>query len=165
MCSMRHDAPRWPAGLSPAECPIHTVNERTMTAPIEHIWAHLIRAVDWPRWYPNARRVVLADGGTELTPGAAFVWTTFGVRVRTRITELEPMRRLAWEGTGMGSRGYHGWILEPRGESCHIITEETQRGLFVRLGKPLLRRSLLRYHQIWLERLDERAGQGPAAGV
>lgn len=147
----------WPEGLSPDVCPIYTRNELTMTAPIEQVWARLIRAVDWPAWYPNARRVVLAGGGVDLAKDTEFSWTTFGVRVHTKVTEFMPMRRLAWYGTGLGSRGYHTWTLEPAGQSCHVITEEVQRGLFVSLGRWYFRRGLLRYHQIWLEGLSERA--------
>jgi hypothetical protein len=36
--------------------------------------------------------------------------------VITKVTEFEPYERLAWTGSGRGSRGHHAWILLPEQE-------------------------------------------------
>ena len=49
------------------------------------------------------------------------------------VTECEPFRRLAWtttvDGDDTGSSAYHGWVITPTGDGCHVLTEETQQGL------------------------------------
>ena len=95
--------------------------ERLLPGPIERIWAYLTDA--------DLRRRWLAAGAMELKVGAPFelVWRNdeltdppgerppgFGAehRMRSRITELDPPRRLAfaWEGAGDVS-----FDLEPKG--------------------------------------------------
>lgn len=150
----------WPEGHRPAQCPVSSYNELLIAAPVERVWAWLVHAKRWPEFYANARRVELDGGGEQLTAGMTFRWTTFNLRVSTAVREFEPGRRLAWYGAGYGSAGYHSWTLEPRGEQCFLITEETQRGLLPSLMRLYLRGALHRQHQAWLEGLARMAAGG-----
>ena len=134
-------------------------------------------AAPWPRWWsrPNfAARTPAIRSPSDPSRAAAArapptIWLitasttarrTFGAPVTTVVDDLAPGARLAWRGTGLGSRGYHAWILEPTAAGCRLIAEETQRGAVVWLGRPLLRRGLLAQHQRWLEGLARAAALG-----
>lgn len=155
-----HPAIRWPDGLAPADAHVHTVNVLEVPLAPAQLWPWLVRATRWPDYYDNARRIRLAGDAAELAPGLAFRWWTFGVPVRTVVDDLVPHARLAWRGAGLGARGYHAWILEPIASGTRVTTEETQRGAAVWLGRPLLRRGLLRWHQRWIEGLAVAASLG-----
>lgn len=153
----------FPEGHRPEESRIYTFNELRTEAPIDKVWACLIRAARWPAWYSNCKKLAFEPGeGPDLSAGMLFHWTTFGVRVHTTVTELVPGERLSWRGVAPGSSGYHGWVLEPTASGCRIVTEETQRGLIPTLGRWYLRPALLRAHQRWLEGLAAEAAQMPS---
>jgi uncharacterized protein YndB with AHSA1/START domain len=152
---------RWPPDLLPAESPVHTRNELRIRADPSVVWAWLVRAQEWPRWYSNCKDVRFQfKPGPDLAMGTRFSWTTFGVRVDTTVQEFVAPRRLAWRGSGLGACGYHAWVLEPLDGGCHVITEETQAGLVPSLARAFLRRGLLREHQSWLEGLARVARGG-----
>ncbi|WP_460887292.1 SRPBCC family protein [Promicromonospora xylanilytica] len=78
--------------------------------------------------------------------------------VTLTLTEYEPFRRLSWQmmvdGDETGSTAYHGWVITPTYQGCHVLTEETQQGPFFleELGRKNPG-ALYRYHQDWVERL------------
>lgn len=149
--------PAWPERYTPGRCPVYARNEGLVAPPPDLVWAALVDAHAWPRWYRNARAVTI-DGPDRLTPGARFRWRTFGVRVRCVVTDFEPHRLLAWEGRAFGSMGYHRWILRAGpGGGTHVITEEVQTGHAARVLAPLMRRGLLREHQHWITEFGRRA--------
>lgn len=152
----------FPTGSSRHESPIYTLNELVIAAPPERIWPWLIRAGRWPEWYANARDVVIDGGGENLLPGVEFNWITFGVRVRTKVEEFVPNRRLSWSGRTLGSTAYHGWVLTPVAGGTRVVTEETQRGFVASLFRGLLRPGLRKWHQRWLEGLAEKAAEANA---
>ena len=156
--SVNVPANRWPGACSPTNSPVLARNEiRTGLSP-ERIWPVLIDAVAWPRWYANARDVVLESGHDRLADGLTFRWVTFGMRITSTVDQFVPARRLGWSGKGLGSAGYHRWELTPTGDGgCLIVTEEVQQGLLARLLAPLVRRSIERQHQKWLEGLVRTA--------
>lgn len=148
----------WPSAYNPSNSPVLAHNEIRTELPAERVWAVLIDAADWPRWYSNARDVVLDPGHDRLADGLSFHWTTFGLRVASTVDQFEPARRLGWTGKGRGSAGYHRWELTPTADGgCLIVTEEVQQGPLARLLAPLVRRSIERQHQKWLEGLIRTA--------
>jgi hypothetical protein len=78
------------------------------------------------------------------------------------VTECEPVRRLAWattvDGDETGSSAYHGWVITPTDDGCHVLTEETQQGpwFLEELGRKRPG-ALYSYHQEWVERLARAA--------
>lgn len=93
-------------------------------------------------------------------PGTLFHWTTFGFRAHTTITELVLNERLSWSGKGLGASAYHGWVIRSCEGGCYVITEETQQGFIVSIGRAILRNGLLKWHQRWLEGLSRVALRG-----
>jgi hypothetical protein len=155
----------FPVGARPEESPVYAYNELFVPAPPERVWQWLVQAARWPEFYANARNIHLDGDAPELAAGTAFSWITFGVRVHTKIEELEPNRRLSWSGRGLGATAYHGWVIIPVAGGCRVITEETQQGLVASLGRAFLRRGLLKWHQRWLEGLARVAASGSPAAL
>jgi hypothetical protein len=78
------------------------------------------------------------------------------------ITECVPRRRLSWattvEGDETGSSAFHGWVITPTAEGCHVLTEETQQGpWFLDLVGHKYPGALYSYHQDWVEALARAA--------
>ncbi len=149
----------FPEGYRREQSPVFSRNELFIPAPPERVWAWLVKAGRWPEFYDNAKKVEI-EGGSELRAGTLFHWTTFGFRAHTTITELVPNERLSWSGKGLGATAYHGWVIRPCDGGCYVITEETQQGFVVALGRAILRRGLLKWHQRWLEGLSSVAVRG-----
>jgi len=96
--------------------------QRLLPGPLERVWVYLTEIEDRRRW--------LAAGPMELRVGAPFelVWRNHELtdppgtppegfaeehRMQSRITELEPLRRLSFT---WGEHGEVTFALEPRGE-------------------------------------------------
>jgi uncharacterized protein YndB with AHSA1/START domain len=152
----------WPAGHEPGGAAIHAVNSAGSAASPEEVWAWLVRPDRWREYYRNALRIRhLAGAWPEVGLGSSFSWITFGVAVKTEITEYEPFERLAWTGSGLGSRGHHAWLLAARtGGGTEIRTEETQRGTTSRLLSPILAPAMRTMHQRWIDGLARIAESG-----
>jgi uncharacterized protein YndB with AHSA1/START domain len=149
---------RWPSHYAPAAAPVHVRNTIEVAAPIEAVWAWLIRAQHWPDWYVNASRVVFLHGTPpDLSAGARFKWTTFGVRLESTVLEFLPPERIAWDAQGIGVDAYHAWVLSSTPVGTHVLTEETQHGWLARLGHLVMPWRMHKYHQIWLEGLRVNA--------
>src|SRR5262249_17437934 len=78
--------------------PIRVHNELEIEATPERIWEILVRAVDWPKWYPNSKNVRIQDGRSDLFLNAKFSWITFGICLRSEVKEFSPCKRIAWTG-------------------------------------------------------------------
>jgi len=152
---------RWPEKYSPDRTKVHVRNQLEMQAPPEIVWAWLIRAKLWPTWYANSKRVVIDGGGPDLRLGSRFSWTTFGVRLDSKVEEFMPCERLAWSAGAMGIDAYHAWLIENRSSGCSVLTEETQNGWLARLSNALRPLNMRRQHQNWLEGLQRKAVEGP----
>jgi hypothetical protein len=150
----------WPDAFRPGVAPVHVRNVRESEAPPTAVWAWLVRAAEWPEWYPNSRRVVIEHGGADLSPDASFTWSTFGVSLVSRVEEFVPGERIAWTARGLGVWAYHAWLIQRKGLGSVILTEETQYGWVARLGATLMPKRMSRGHDLWLEALDRKATAG-----
>ncbi|MDA4117619.1 MAG: SRPBCC family protein [Thaumarchaeota archaeon] len=135
-------------------------NELAMQASPEAVWAWLVRAELWPTWYGNSKDVAVEDGGPDLHLGSRFRWTTFGVRLDSKVEEFLPGERLAWSARARGIEAYHAWLIEKRASGCYVRTEETQNGFLARMNSFLRPRNMSRQHQSWLEGLLRKAKEG-----
>jgi len=151
----------WPPGFEPQESPVHARNEIAIPFSKETVWAWLVRAKLWPSWYPNSANIEFLDGAPpDLELGTRFRWKTFGVTLKSIVREFVPFERLAWDAQRVGVKAYHAWLIQPTAEGCHVLTEETQKGVLARLGKALRPKQLEQMHQIWLEQLKIKASTG-----
>lgn len=151
----------WPSGYEPENCSVHVQNELATTAKPELVWAWLIRAQLWPTWYPNSSDVQFLSGTPpDLALGTKFRWKTFGLTIQSTVLEFVPYERLGWDAHGTGLDAYHAWLIQKTDQGCHVVTEENQGGSLARLNKTLRPNQMKKMHQLWLERLSEKATGG-----
>jgi uncharacterized protein YndB with AHSA1/START domain len=157
----------YPPEYDPRVSAIYALNETDVKAPPEVVWRLLVEATRWHEYFPCEDQVRLPEGETELAPGTRFTRVTVGFPMSLVVTEFEPNRRLSWattvDGDETGSSAFHGWVITPTAEGCHVNTEETQQGEF--FLEELGRKSpggLYRYHQEWVERLARAAEERAA---
>ena len=105
----------WPDRYAPERVAVRVRNEIIIGAAPDRVWPWLIRAADWPAWYPNSSDVRIEGGAKDLSAGARFTWRTFGVKVRSTVHAFEPYERIGWDGAGTLLDVYHAWLIEPRG--------------------------------------------------
>ena len=156
---------RWPENYSPDRTKVHVRNQLEMPVPSEAVWAWLIRAELWPTWYNNSRQVVIEGRAHDLGPGLSFKWTTFGVKLESKVEEFVPGERLAWSAHATGIDAYHAWLIEKRPSGCYVITEENQNGWLATLSNTLRPQNMGKQHQNWLENLQRKAAEGPPPAV
>lgn len=152
----------WPEKYDPRVSAIYALNDIDIKAPVEVVWKLLIDAEHWLNYFPPENQVQIHNAEKELAPGAKWSRVTVGFPMSLTITEFEPLHRLSWvttvDGDTTNSSAYHGWVITPTKEGCHVLTEETQQGhwFLEELGRKNPG-ALYRYHQDWVERLARAA--------
>jgi len=139
--------------FDPRITPVAVHNELAIDATPQVVWNVLVRAADWPSWYPNSRNVRIKEGGKKLSLGDTFTWITFGVCLRSVVKEFQPNERIAWNAKSVGIDAYHAWAIEPTNGGCLVKTEETQYGWLARAANWLWPDLMHSRHRLWLERL------------
>ena len=89
----------WPDGYAPASARVYAHNELVIPTSPDRIWEWLVRARQWPHWYPNSWSVkILKRGkrtrGGQLKSGREFNWITFGL-------QNESEQRRQWATLGL----------------------------------------------------------------
>ena len=152
----------WPEKYDPKISSIYALNDIDVKAPAEVVWKMLVDAKNWAKHFPPEDQVEILSGETELALGTKFHRVTVCHPMTLIVTEFVPGRRLAWvttvDGDETGSTAYHGWVITPTEDGCHVLTEETQQGeFFLELIGRKHPGDLFRYHQDWVEKLAEVA--------
>jgi uncharacterized protein YndB with AHSA1/START domain len=157
-----YDRVIWPERCDPRTSAIYALNDIDIKAPPEVIWKLLVDAENWLSYFPAEDQVNILTGEAELALGTRYSRVTVGFPMSLIVTEFEPLRRLAWattvDGDETGSSAYHGWVITPTNDGCHVLTEETQQGAwFLDLLGHKHPGALYRYHQEWVESLARAA--------
>lgn len=152
----------WPERYDPKTSAIYALNDIDVKAPPEVVWRLLVNAENWSSYFPLENQVKILTGGTELALGTRYRRVTVGFPMALTVTECVPGRRLAWstlvDGDQTGSSAYHGWVITPTHDGCHVLSEETQQGpFFLELIGRKHPGALYRYHQEWIESLAQAA--------
>jgi uncharacterized protein YndB with AHSA1/START domain len=157
-----YDKVNWPQRYDPKTSALYALNDIDVKAPPEVVWKLLVDAENWSSYFPPEDHVKILSGETVLELGTKYSRVTVGFPMTLNVTEYEPFTRLSWEttvdGDETGSSAYHGWVITPTDDGCHVLTEETQQGDFFleELGRKHPG-ALYRYHQDWVERLARAA--------
>ncbi|WP_343672718.1 SRPBCC domain-containing protein [Chitinophaga sp.] len=157
-----YDKVNWPEKCDPRISAIYALNDIDVKAPAEVVWKLLVDAENWFKYFPPENQVKILSGEKELAVGTKWSRVTVGFPMSLTVTEFEPFRRLSWattvDGDDTNSSAYHGWVITPTKDGCHILTEETQQGTWFleELGRKNPG-ALYRYHQDWVERLARAA--------
>lgn len=157
-----YDRVIWPERCDPRTSAIYALNDIDIKAPPEVVWKLLVDAENWSRYFPAEDQVKILSGERELALGTRYSRVTVGFPMSLVVTECVPGHRLAWattvDGDETGSSAYHGWVITPTVDGCHVLTEETQQGpwFLEELGRKHPG-ALYRYHQFWVESLARAA--------
>jgi uncharacterized protein YndB with AHSA1/START domain len=151
----------WPKQYDPSNVPVHVRDELEIKAPPKVVWNWLTRASLWPTWYPNSANVrFLKSSLPSLALGTRFKWKTFSLNITSTVLEFVPFERLSWDGKAFGLNIYHAWLIQKTEDGCRVVTEESQNGILARFQNLFLPNRMKHLHQIWLERLKEKAERG-----
>lgn len=127
-------------------------------APIDRVFATILDAPGWPRWWPSVRKVELIERGDEDGVGTVFRytfrgWLPYSLVFDVRATRVEPSTVL--EGTATGElEGTGRWVLEPAGETTIVRYEwhvKTTRW-WMNLAAPIARLVFTWNHNYVMER-------------
>jgi uncharacterized protein YndB with AHSA1/START domain len=130
---MNTDSIRFPAEYDPSRSPVHVINTIELSASPAEVWEHLITAADWQTWQPALSNIRIQDGSRKLSQDVDFTWTADGMTLTSTVKEFVPNQRIAWDARGMGVDSYHAWLITPTPNGCHVLSEETHRGMMARL--------------------------------
>lgn len=88
-----------------------------LDVPAAVAWGLLTDIAAWPTWGPSVRSALLDEGRFE-GGATGTVTTAVGVRLRFRITEVDPGRAWSWEVMGVPATGHR---VEPLGpQRCRV---------------------------------------------
>jgi hypothetical protein len=148
----------WPPGHSPSSSIVFAQNTIEIAAAPEKVWALLIDCVRWPSWYKHCTDVSVLRGESVLSAEGKFRFKTIGFYFEPDVVTFSPYRVLIWLAKGpAGTSGAHAWYIEQALGGCRVITEETQKGLLLRLLGARTQRRLLTSHEEWLRALKALA--------
>jgi hypothetical protein len=156
----------WPEKYLPGTTDNYVSNEVIVKGlSSSDVWPLLSNATLWPTYYSNASKIGFDGGaGPELSLGARFRFTTFGLDVEAEVTEFVPPlaatpARIAWRAWVDGNEEsaldvLHAWLIEDLpGGRVRVLTQESQ------IGKPAIGLArakpnpMLNAHQDWLDGL------------
>ncbi|WP_157020273.1 SRPBCC family protein [Mesorhizobium xinjiangense] len=158
---------KFPPENDPGVTALYALNEIDVKAPAEVVWRLLVDAENWSSYFPPEDQVRILGEDTELKLGTRYSRVTVGFPMSCVVRECVPFRSLSWsttvDGDETGSTAFHGWIITPTEDGCHLLTEETLQGAFFleEIGRKNPG-ALYKYHQDWVEMLA-RAAEAPAA--
>ena len=99
-------------------------------APIDVVWQVLTEIDQWPRWQ---RAVGQASLQGSLAPSSEFRWTSGGLKIRSRIEEVNAPSSIRWLGSALGTKADHAWSLASTGTGTEVTTVESMSGWLVSL--------------------------------
>lgn len=152
----------YPPEFDPRISPIYALNEVDVRASADVVWRLLVEAEAWSSYFPPEDQVRILAGERELRLGTRYTRVTIGFPMSLLVTECLPGRRLSWsttvDGDETGSSAFHGWVITPTADGCHVLSEETQQGPWF-LDQLGLKHpgGLYSYHQDWVEALARAA--------
>ncbi|PRD42606.1 ATPase [Phyllobacterium phragmitis] len=158
---------KFPPENHPGVTALYALNEIDVKAPAEVVWQLLVEAENWSSYFPPEDQVRILGGDTELKLGTRYSRITVGFSMSCVVREYVPFRSLSWsttvDGDETGSTAFHGWVITPTEDGCHLLTEETLQGAFFleEIGRKNPG-ALYKYHQDWVEMLA-RAAEAQAA--
>jgi short-subunit dehydrogenase/uncharacterized protein YndB with AHSA1/START domain len=156
--------------LRPRPAAITALNEITVDAPAQAVWALLADPQRWPQWYAACRWVHSPAPG-PLPAGATFDWKAHPVTLHSVVSQSVPGQVFRYTAASAGLHADHTFTLTTTPHGTRVLSKETQAGPLPAAGRAVLGPSLHRATQQWLENLAAtasatlaRPAQDPAPG-
>ena len=114
--------------------------EGIVKAPREVVWEVLSTLEKWPQWNQAVSQIKVMGA---LETGTEFRWTAGGMKIRSKLLEVDPPHHIAWSGkASLGIHAIHTWTLSSVDEGTRIVTEESFDGVVTRLLRKRMNREL-----------------------
>ena len=110
--------------------PAFSRKEIIINAPVEKVWQIQTDIEHWNKWQPDITSAKL-EGALEA--GTIFRWKAKGLNIVSTLHTVKPHTQIGWSGLSLGMLAIHNWMFEARGETTHVITEESLSGWLTRL--------------------------------
>ena len=129
-------------------------------APVHLVWDVLIDVQAWPAWHPGIRSVV-----ADRSPGLEmnFRWRPGPYQIDSTVHEFDPRERFGWTGRSPGVAARHVWTIRSDARGAVVHTDESMTGLFPRLMRRQLRKSVQKDLDTWLLHLKTEAERRSAS--
>lgn len=109
--------------------PVVCVLEIEIGASPDQVWAILTNVAGWVDWMEPITSARLEG---PLAPGSIIHWSVAGVDISvaekdipSKLVDVEPGRRLAWQGAAAGLTGTHVWEFEPSSTGTKLTNSES----------------------------------------
>ena len=134
--------------------PVITRDEIIIDAPLDVVWKTQTAISGWPRWRPQ---VASARFQGHLTVGSVFHWEEGELQIASTVRELQPLRRLVWDGPAQGIYAVHVWEFTATNRGVLVHTEESWEGDPVSAQASTLQPLLDSAIRTWLTNLKRAA--------
>jgi len=121
------------------DAPVIATASVVIDAGPERVWDVLAHVDRWPKWNPDVHDAHLQG---PLAAGSAIRWHAGPGTITSILATVEAPRQLGWTGRTLGIKAVHVWRLEPEDGRTRLTTEESWRGLPVRLSPRRMRAML-----------------------
>ncbi|MDM4719347.1 SRPBCC family protein [Micromonospora sp. WMMA1363] len=121
-----------------------------VAASLEAVWRLHTDVDRWPTWQHDIDQARLEG---PVSPGSTFAWQTQGLSIVSTISDVRPLRRIAWGGPAHGIDGIHVWTFETRRDGVHVHTAESWDGPPVTADPDGMRSALASSLTAWLAAL------------
>lgn len=116
------------------------------------VWKVLTDIEKWPSWQPDLKSTVVSG---PVAAGTVFSWKTGGMKIKSELHAVEPYTLFGWTGKALGIYAIHNWTITELNNQTEILVEESMEGILARLLKPVLKNTLLKSNQTWLNSLKK----------
>ena len=128
-----------------------SVVEDDIKASPDAVYDLLANVREWGRW--RAKDPKVKANNSPVSVGDEFNWSA-GTPIKSKITEAERGKTLAWTGTSLGLlKAHHRWMFSETEDGTHVTCEETISGLIA----IFIRGSLDKANSEWLSELKKAA--------
>lgn len=107
---------------------MHAEHTVMIHAPIQVVWQVLTEIDRWPEWQ---KAVSAASLQGAVAPSTEFLWTSGGMKIRSRIVEVSAPTSIRWLGSTLGTSADHAWTLTSFGADTRVATTERMSGWLV----------------------------------
>lgn len=116
------------------------------------VWNVMTDINNWDKWQIHIKSPELKGALREGTP---FSWKTGGIRLNTVLHTVEPYTHIGWSGKSLGVYAIHNWTITELNKQTEVLVEESMEGLLTWILKPILKSTLEKANQNWLNLLKK----------
>ena len=108
----------------------------------------------WPTWQSDIEEASLDQ---DLTPGASFSWSTYGMAITSTVYDVQQGTRILWGGDANGITGIHEWTFADSPTGVRVTTTESFAGAPVEADVSNMQALLDQSLTAWLQQLKTAA--------